>query len=143
MGNALMHASLTHLLANLALVAIFAPSVWRVLGTAHMISLLVAAQTTGMLAQRLSDTLIADPRPLLGTSAIGYGLIAAYGLIYPCACPLPLSITGHQIALVTTVCTLILMILASHSTVAHAAHLGGMVGAALVLKAREVTRKTT
>lgn len=137
------HASLGHFIGNLVLFMVFTPPVWRALGTLRLIALLAAAQVAGTLAQQLSDMLIADPRPLLGASAIGYGLIAAYGWIHPKSCPLPMQITGRQIALIAAICTATLTVFAPRSSVAHAAHVGGMVGTILMLKTMEVIRKTT
>lgn len=138
------HASLAHLIGNLVLLVIFGPAVFHALGFARFAVVLIAAQAGGLAAQSFSDWLITDPRPVLGASAIGYGLIAAYGILYPRAYPVLItSANGAAILWVVFICSVILAFVSARSSVAHAAHVGGMIAAALLLKSMEVPRKNT
>lgn len=127
------HASLPHLFGNLLLIAIFAPPVIRTLRW-WTLPVVCVAQLGGVAAQSLSDALIADPRPLLGLSAVGYGLIAAYSAIFPLSNPLPfLPVSGRAIALIAMVLSGVLAVAAPAAGVGYAAHLGGMIGVFLLL----------
>ena len=77
-ASVLQHTSVAHLIANVAMLAIVGPRVWRVLGAWRFAVLFLLA---GMLANVSAAALI--ERPVIGASSAVAGVMAAHLVLFP------------------------------------------------------------
>jgi membrane associated rhomboid family serine protease len=137
--SAFLHGSLTHLLLNMFALWMFGRDVELVLGTRGYLSLYAAAVLTGSLAQlvvvSMSDGAV---YPTVGASGGVFGILLAFGMFFPhrTVMPLfpPIPMPARVFVLLYAGLELANGVLGTQQGVAHFAHLGGMVGAFLILR---------
>lgn len=137
--SAFMHGSFPHIALNMFALYMFGRDVELVLGARRFIWLYGASVIAGSLAQLLVVTATIDNGvvPTLGASGGVFGVLLAFGVIFPkrrvmlIFPPIPMPawvlVTGYAIIELAS------GVLGTQQGVAHFAHLGGMVGAAIVL----------
>jgi membrane associated rhomboid family serine protease len=137
--SAFMHANLPHLVLNMFALFMFGRDVETVLGTKRFAWLYGASVLAGSLTQLLVVTATRDDgiAPTVGASGGVFGVLLAFAIlfprrrmiVFPIPVPMPawLAVTGFAIV------SLASGVLGAAPSVAHFAHLGGMVGAAMVL----------
>jgi len=133
-----LHGNLTHLLLNMLGLATFGTPLARVGGTRRLLTLYFASVLTGALTQLVVPPLFdAVPAPSLGASAGVFGLLLAYAVLFPRSTVLllipPIPLPAWLFAVLYTIVELYLGVTGTQSGVAHFAHLGGMLGGAIVL----------
>jgi membrane associated rhomboid family serine protease len=126
-----------HLLFNMWSLWMFGEAVEQAMGARRLLALYFAAVVTAALSQLVVPIMFgAPPAPTIGASGGVFGVMLAFGLLYPrakillfFALPMPAYVFVPLAALLE----LVLGVTGSQSGVAHFAHLGGLIGAGLVV----------
>jgi membrane associated rhomboid family serine protease len=130
-----MHGGWLHLLLNCWVIYVFGREVEETLGRARFLTLYVSSGVIGGVLQVLFG-LVSEwfARPVVGASAGGFGLIAAFATLYP-ERPLmlllffiiPVNMRAKFLLLFSGIIALIgIAFPSSGGNIAHVAHLGGM-----------------
>jgi membrane associated rhomboid family serine protease len=135
---AFLHGNITHLLFNMLVLWMFGAEIERYVGPRRLLACYFASVVTAALSQLFIPTLFgAPPAPVVGASGGVFGLILAYAFLFPNrkVIPLipPIPMPAWLFATLYAGIELFLGVTGSQSGVAHFAHLGGMVGSALVI----------
>jgi membrane associated rhomboid family serine protease len=137
---AFLHSTdyLTHLGFNMLGLWMFGSEVERRVGPGRLLACYFASVITAALSQLFVPVMFgAPPAPVIGASGGVFGLILAYAILFPRqkVIPLipPIPMPAWVFATLYAVLELILGITGRVADVAHVAHLGGMVGSALVM----------
>ena len=135
---AFLHGNITHLLFNMLVLWMFGTEIERYVGPRRLLACYFASVVTAALSQLYIPTLFgAPPAPVVGASGGVFGLILAYAFLFPNrkVIPLipPIPMPAWLFATLYAGIELFLGVTGSQSGVAHFAHLGGMVGSALVI----------
>lgn len=139
-----LHGGFLHLLINCAMLYIFGRPVEHALGRTHFLKLYFGSGALGGLVQIAA--MLAFPRHFGGGAVVGasagvFGLIAAFATLHRempitmlVAFILPVTMRAKYLLLVEVILAC-LGLLDANSHIAHAAHLGGMVGGVLYVQA--------
>jgi membrane associated rhomboid family serine protease len=140
--------SFYHLFFNMLGLWMFGAEIERYVGPARLLACYFASVVTAALAQLLTPFVTgAAAGPTIGASGGVFGLLLAYAVMFPQrkVVPLipPIPMPAWLFATIYAGLELLLGVTGTMSGVAHFAHLGGMVGSALVLlQWRASARKT-
>jgi len=138
-SSAFLHGGFAHIALNMYALIAFGTMVERAMGSRRFSWLYMASVVSAGLVQLLVVTAAADERvmPTVGASGGVFGVLLAFAVIYPHSRvmllfpPIPMKawvlVAGYAVIELTS------GILGSMQGVAHFAHLGGMLGAALLL----------
>lgn len=126
-----------HLVVNMWSLWMFGEAVELAVGPRRLLALYFAAVVTAALTQLVVPALFgAPPEPTIGASGGVFGVMLAFGMLFPSAkillffiVPMPAYVFVPLAALLE----LVLGVTGTQSGVAHFAHLGGLIGAALVV----------
>ena len=126
-----------HLLFNMLGLWVFGSGIEQYVGPRRLLACYVASVVTAALTQLFVPTLFgASPEPTIGASGGVFGLILAYAVMFPkrkvavyFIIPMPVWLFATLYAGIE----LYLGVTGTAAGVAHFAHLGGMVGSALVV----------
>ena len=132
--------NIKHILFNMLGVFMFGVPVERYVGGLKLYACYFAAVVTAALTQLIVPPLMGAPAvPTVGASGGVFGLLLAYAVLFPQAkvalLLLPIPLPARVFATLYAALELFLGVTGTQSGVAHFAHLGGLVGAALVLVA--------
>jgi len=137
---AFLHSTgnITHLLFNMLGLWMFGAEVERYVGPRRLLACYFASVITAALSQLFVPVLFgAPPAPTIGASGGVFGLLLAYAFMFPKrkVIPLipPIPMPAWLFATLYAGVELFLGVTGTLSGVAHFAHLGGMVGSALVI----------
>jgi membrane associated rhomboid family serine protease len=137
---AFLHSTdnITHLLFNMLGLWMFGAEIERYAGPRRLLACYFASVVTAALSQLFIPTLFsAPPAPTIGASGGVFGLLLAYAFLFPRrkVIPLfpPIPMPAWLFATFYAGIELFLGVTGTLSGVAHFAHLGGMVGSALVI----------
>jgi membrane associated rhomboid family serine protease len=137
---AFLHSTdnITHLLFNMLGLWMFGAEVERYVGPRRLLACYFASVVTAALSQLFIPVLFgAPPAPTIGASGGVFGLLLAYACLFPRrkVIPLipPIPMPAWLFAALYAGVELFLGVTGTLSGVAHFAHLGGMVGSALVI----------
>ena len=137
---AFLHSTgnITHLLFNMLGLWMFGAEVERYVGPRRLLACYFASVITAALSQLFIPMLFgAPPAPTIGASGGVFGLLLAYAFMFPKrkVIPLipPIPMPAWLFATLYAGVELFLGVTGTLSGVAHFAHLGGMVGSALVI----------
>jgi membrane associated rhomboid family serine protease len=137
---AFLHSTdnITHLLFNMLGLWMFGAEVERYVGPRRLLACYFASVITAALSQLFIPILFgAPPAPTIGASGGVFGLLLAYACLFPRrkVIPLipPIPMPAWLFAALYAGLELFLGVTGTLSGVAHFAHLGGMVGSALVI----------
>jgi membrane associated rhomboid family serine protease len=127
----------THLLFNMWSLWMFGEAVEQAMGPRRLLALYFAAVVTAALSQLVVPAMFGGPpAPTIGASGGVFGVMLAFGMLYPrakillfFALPMPAYVFVPLAALLE----LVLGVTGSQTGVAHFAHLGGLIGAGLVV----------
>jgi membrane associated rhomboid family serine protease len=130
--------NISHLLFNMLGLWMFGAEVERYVGPRRLLACYFASVLSAGLSQLFIPTLFgAPPAPTIGASGGVFGLLLAYAFLFPRrkVIPLfpPIPMPAWLFATLYAGVELVLGVTGSLSGVAHFAHLGGMVGSALVI----------
>jgi membrane associated rhomboid family serine protease len=137
---AFLHSTdnITHLLFNMLGLWMFGAEVERYVGPRRLLACYFASVVTAAVSQLFIPILFgAPPAPTIGASGGVFGLLLAYACLFPKrkVIPLipPIPMPAWLFAALYAGLELFLGVTGTLSGVAHFAHLGGMVGSALVI----------
>jgi membrane associated rhomboid family serine protease len=137
-----------HLLFNMLGLWMFGAEIERYVGPVRILACYFAAVVTAALAQLAVPLVTGAPAgPTLGASGGVFGLLLAYAMMFPQrkVVPLipPIPMPAWLFATIYSLLELFFGVTGTMSGVAHFAHLGGLVGSALVvMQWRASARKT-
>lgn len=136
---AFLHGSLTHIFFNMFALYMFGGPVERVLGAARFLNLYLASIIAAALTQLLVAAFMTGPAvPVVGASGGVFGLLFAYALYFPNNRILllfpPIPMPARVFVFVYGAIELTLGVTGYVPGVAHFAHLGGILGAWLVIR---------
>jgi membrane associated rhomboid family serine protease len=137
---AFLHSTgnITHLLFNMLGLWMFGAEVERYVGPRRLLACYFASVVTAALSQLFVPMIFgAPPSPTIGASGGVFGLLLAYAILFPTrkVIPLipPIPMPAWLFATLYAGDELFLGVTGTLSGIAHFAHLGGMVGSALVI----------
>jgi membrane associated rhomboid family serine protease len=135
---AFLHGNVTHIGFNMLGLWMFGAEIERYVGPKRLLACYFASVVTAALTQLFVPMLFAaPPAPTIGASGGVFGLLLAYALMFPTrkVVPLipPIPMPAWLFATIYTGIELFLGVTGTQSGVAHFAHLGGMIGSALVV----------
>jgi membrane associated rhomboid family serine protease len=137
---AFLHSTdnITHLLFNMLGLWMFGAEIERYVGPRRLLACYFASVVTAALSQLFIPALFsAPPAQTIGASGGVFGLLLAYAYLFPKrkVIPLfpPIPMPAWLFATIYAGIELFLGVTGTLSGVAHFAHLGGMVGSALVI----------
>lgn len=137
---AFLHSTgnIAHLLFNMLGLWMFGAEIERYVGPRRLLTCYFASVLSAALTQLFVPALLgAPPAPTIGASGGVFGLLLAYALMFPNrkVVPLipPIPMPAWLFATLYAGLELFLGVTGSLSGVAHFAHLGGMIGSALVI----------
>jgi membrane associated rhomboid family serine protease len=144
---AFLHSTdnITHLLFNMLGLWMFGAEIERYVGPRRLLACYFASVVTAALSQLFIPSLFgAPPAPVVGASGGVFGLLLAYAFLFPRrkVIPLipPIPMPAWLFATFYAGVELFLGVTGTLSGIAHFAHLGGMVGSALVITQWRVAR---
>jgi membrane associated rhomboid family serine protease len=137
---AFLHSTgnITHLLFNMLGLWMFGAEIERYVGPRRLLACYFASVVTAALSQLFVPMIFgAPPSPTIGASGGVFGLLLAYAILFPTrkVIPLipPIPMPAWLFATLYAAVELFLGVTGTLSGIAHFAHLGGMVGSALVI----------
>jgi membrane associated rhomboid family serine protease len=130
--------NISHILFNMLGLWMFGSEIERYVGPRRLLSCYFASVVTAAITQLLVPALFgAPPGATLGASGGVFGLLLAYAMMFPNrkVVPLipPIPMPAWLFATIYACIELFLGVTGTLSGIAHFAHLGGMVGSALVI----------
>ena len=131
-----LHGSITHLFFNMLGLWMFGAELERLWGRNRYLQMLLASVVAAALVQLLVTMLTGSRAPTVGASGALFGLLLSFGMLFPdrIIMPLfpPIPMKARTFVMVFGGLEL-LFGLSGSSGVAHFAHLGGMLGAWLMI----------
>ena len=135
-----LHSGIPHIFFNMFAVYSFGSALEQFFGTRFYVALYFVSVVTAGLAQLGVSALMGSPYPTLGASGGVFGLLLAFAMYFPrqrimlifppIAMPAWVAVTGYGAI------ELYLGVTGTQAGVAHFAHLGGMLGAFLMIQWR-------
>ena len=135
---AFLHGSIGHLFFNMLGLWMFGAELERVWGTKRFIHFYAASVLAAAAAQLIVTSLMGSIYPTVGASGGLFGLLLAFGMMFPnrIIMPLfpPIPMKAKIFVALYGGLELMLGVFGDRSGVAHFAHLGGMLGGYLVIR---------
>ncbi len=133
-----LHANLVHVLVNMYALFMFGGALEMLWGPKRFLNLYFASVITAAIAQLVSSSLAGgDPYPTVGASGGIFGLLLAYAMVFPNRTIVllipPIPMPAWLFVTLYGLLELYLGVTGTQEGVAHFAHLGGMVGAWLLI----------
>jgi membrane associated rhomboid family serine protease len=132
-----LHGDFYHLLFNMLGLWMFGSELERLWGQRRYLAFLLAGVLAAAAAQMLITSLAGSSAPTVGASGGLYALLLAYGMLFPnrVIMPLfpPIPMKARTFVIVFGALELLLGVM-GRGSVAHFAHLGGMVGGFLMIR---------
>jgi membrane associated rhomboid family serine protease len=135
---AFLHGGFTHLFLNMFALWMFGRDCEAVLGSRRFLAMYAAAVLTAALVQLAVASASGDAYPTVGASGGVFGVLLAFGMLFPRRRVLllipPIPMPAWLFVTLYGVIELASGVLGTAAGVAHFAHLGGMAGAYLLLR---------
>lgn len=135
---AFLHGDFFHLFFNMLGLWMFGAELERIWGTKRFINFYAASILTAALSQLLVNALLGSRFPTVGASGGLFGLLLAFGMMFPnrIIMPLfpPIPMKAKVFVAVFGGLELFFGVTGTQSGVAHFAHLGGMLGGFLMIR---------
>ena len=137
---AFLHGSLVHLAFNMFALYMFGGAIEQVFGARRYLVYYFVSVVSAAITQLIVAVLLHGIYPTIGASGGVFGLLLAYAMYFPrnrvmlLFPPIPMS--ARTFVVVYAVIELLLGVTNTQSSVAHFAHLGGMIGGYLLLRFR-------
>ncbi len=133
-----LHGGWDHIFFNMFALFMFGGQVELLVGAKRYFNLYFASVITAALAQLIVAALTGGNYPTLGASGGVFGLLLAYGYYFPNRMVMlvipPIPMRARTLVILYGLLELFLGATGTQAGVAHFAHLGGMLGAWLVIK---------
>jgi membrane associated rhomboid family serine protease len=134
---AFVHANVTHLAFNMFGLWMFGRELEMLLGRRVLLRLYFASVLTAAATQLLVTAVTGGVYPTVGASGGVFGLLLAYGVLFPRRIVMlllpPIPLPARLFVIIYAGIELLLGVTGTQAGVAHFAHLGGMVGGYLVI----------
>ena len=144
LSYAFLHGSLMHLAFNMYGLWMFGRELEVLLGRRLFYQLYFASVLAAGIAQVLVTTFTGGTYPTVGASGGLFGLLLAYAMFFPNRIIMlilpPVTMRARTFVFIYAAIELMLGVTGTQAGVAHFAHLGGMIGAYLVLSYRSKGR---
>ncbi|MBX3607692.1 MAG: rhomboid family intramembrane serine protease [Piscinibacter sp.] len=135
---AFLHGDMAHLFFNMLGLWMFGSELERLWGGKRYVQFYAASVLAAALTQLLVNSLIGSGAPTIGASGGLFGLLLAFGMMFPnrVIMPLfpPIPMKARTFVIVFGVLELLLGVYSPTGGVAHFAHLGGMLGGYLMIR---------
>jgi membrane associated rhomboid family serine protease len=135
---AFLHGSVMHLFFNMLGLWMFGSELERVWGTKRFLQFYAASLLAAAGLQLVVNMLLGSPYPTVGASGALFGMLLAFGMMFPnrTIMPLfpPIPMKAKTFVMVFGGLELLLGVTGTQSGVAHFAHLGGMLGGYLMIR---------
>ena len=135
---AFLHGGVGHLFFNMLGLWMFGGELERLWGPKRYINFYAASVLTAALTQLLVNEMLGSPNPTVGASGGLFGLLLAFGMMFPnrIIVPLipPIPMKAKVFVAIYGGLELFLGVTGTASGVAHFAHLGGMLGGFLMIR---------
>jgi membrane associated rhomboid family serine protease len=132
-----LHGGMTHLALNMFALYMFGGEIESLLGSRRFFSLYFASVVSAALLQLLVSSQVGGAGPTVGASGGVFGLLLAFALFFPRRTLVllfpPIPMPAWLFVTLYGLIELTLGVTGSASGVAHFAHLGGMLGAWLLI----------
>lgn len=137
--SAFLHGSLMHLALNMFGLYSFGGEIERVLGPRRYLALYFAAVVVAALVQLVvASTASGPPYPTVGASGGVFGVLLAFGMMFPRRTVMllipPVPMPAWLLVTLFGAVELFNGVIGTQAGIAHFAHLGGMLGAWLLLR---------
>lgn len=136
--SAFLHANLPHIALNMYALYLFGHDVERTLGARYYLALYFAAVLAASLVQLEVVTAASGIYPTLGASGGVFGVLLAFGMLFPHRRLMllfpPIPMPAWLFVTLYGFIELTFGVLGTEAGVAHFAHLGGMLGGYAVLR---------
>jgi membrane associated rhomboid family serine protease len=135
---AFLHGSMLHLFFNMMGLWMFGAELEMIWGRKRFIQFYAASILTAAFCQLVLCAVINSPSPTVGASGGLFGLLLAFGMLFPdrTIMPLfpPIPMKAKVFVAIFGALELFLGVLSPQGGVAHFAHLGGMLGGYVMLR---------
>ena len=135
---AFLHADLMHLAFNMYGLWMFGRELELLLGSKVMFKLYFASVLSAALMQLLATNITGGSYPTVGASGGVFGMLLAYGMMFPKRTIMllipPIPMPAWVFVTLYAILELIFGVTGTQSGVAHFAHLGGMIGGYMVIR---------
>jgi membrane associated rhomboid family serine protease len=135
-----LHGNIAHIFFNMFAVYMFGSTIEQLFGTRFYVWLYFVSVVTAGVAQLGVSALMGSPYPTLGASGGVFGLLLAFGMYFPRRTIMlifpPIPMPAWVAVTAYGVIELVLGVTGTQAGVAHFAHLGGMLGAFLMIQWR-------
>ncbi len=135
---AFMHGSLTHIFFNMFGLWMFGSELERVWGGKRYLQFYFASLLAAAAMQLLVTMLLGSPYPTVGASGALFGLLLAFGMMFPNRRIMlifpPIPMKAKTFVIVFGGLELFFGVTGTQQGVAHFAHLGGMLGGYLMIR---------
>ena len=134
-----LHAGVWHLFLNMFALYMFGGDLERLWGAKRFLNLYLASVVSAALAQLVVSSIVSvEPYPTIGASGGVFGLLLAFALYFPNRTVLllfpPIPMPARWFVALYGIVELYLGVTGTQEGVAHFAHLGGMLGAWLLIQ---------
>lgn len=134
---AFLHGSLAHIFFNMFGLFIFGSDIERLWGPRRFLIYYIACVLTAAMAQLTVSNLMGQDAPAVGASGGVFGVLLAFGLLFPRRTVIllipPIPMPAWLFVILYGALELVLGVTGTQTGVAHFAHLGGMLGGFLLL----------
>ena len=135
-----LHGGFTHIFFNMFAIYTFGSTLEQFFGTRWYLTLYFVSVITAGLTQLGVNELLGSPYPTVGASGGVFGLLLAFGMYFPKQRLMllfpPIPMPAWVAVIVFGGLELFLGVTGTQAGVAHFAHLGGMLGAFLLIQQR-------
>ena len=132
-----LHGDIGHLFFNMLALWMFGAEIERLWGGKRFVQFLLASAVAAALVQLVWTFLIGSRVPTLGASGATYGLLLAFGMLFPNRTIMlllpPIPMKAKYFVAIFGAIELVLGV-TGPSGIAHFAHLGGMLGGFLMIR---------
>jgi membrane associated rhomboid family serine protease len=138
--SAFLHGGVAHIFLNMFGLYMFGRDVERTLGANRYLGLYFAAVLSAALVQLAVVSMASSgpPHPTVGASGGVFGILLAFGMLYPNRIVTllfpPIPMPAWLFVTVYGLIELVSGVVSTSSGIAHFAHVGGMLGAYLILR---------
>ena len=137
---AFLHGGLPHIFFNMFGIYMFGSVLEQFFGTRYYVTLYFVSVVTAGMTQIAVNALLGSPYPTVGASGGLFGLLLAFAMYFPqqrlMLILVPVPVPARVFVAGYAVIELILGVTGTQAGVAHFAHLGGLLGAFVMLQMR-------
>lgn len=135
-----LHGNVAHIFFNMFAIYMFGSTIEQLFGTRYYVTLYFVSVVTAAVTQLVVSAIMGSPYPTLGASGGVFGLLLAFGMYFPRRTIMlifpPIPMPAWVAVTAYGALELFLGVTGTQAGVAHFAHLGGMLGAFIMIQWR-------